>query len=99
VQLIGIAHIRPCVASHFFDSRRIEPAQFRCERFRQRAAHIYGARAALLERRIVKIRVRIGVEEFRAKRPKAPAYPREALDAALDEMVKMRFKLRCPAPR
>ena len=92
VQLIGIAHIRPCVAPHFIVSRRIKPAQFRCERFRQRAAHIYGARAALLERRIVEIGVRIGVQNFVREGRRHRRIHREALDVALDEISQDAFQ-------
>ncbi len=64
VQFIRIAHVRPCLFPHLRDCRLVESAHFFQHRFRQHAAHLDGARPALFERCVIKIGVRIRVENL-----------------------------------
>ncbi len=67
VQFVGITHHRPRLRRHLFDGRRIQRAH-PVRKIRQRAAHLHGTGATFLERRIIQIGIRIGVEDFVGKR-------------------------------
>ncbi len=60
----AVADVRPRVVHDLVDRRRIEPADLTEDRFRQHPPHLDRARPPFLERRIVEIRVRIGVQDL-----------------------------------
>ena len=81
VQLVGVAHVRPGVVLHLRDRRRVERADLRQHRLRQHAPHLHRPRPPLLERRVVQIGVRIGVQNLVRERRRHRRVDREALDA------------------
>ena len=64
MQLFGVTDIRPGVVADGRDGSGIEPANFSQHGLGQHATHFDGAGAAFFKRGIVKVRVRIGVENL-----------------------------------
>ena len=73
-------------ARDFVDRIRIERADLREHRLRQHAPHLHRARPPLLERRIVEIRVRIGVQDLVREDATAPACRRRRTRIAPSSM-------------
>ena len=67
MEFFGVTHIRPGIIAHLGDGRGIEPPNFSEHRIGQDATHFDGTSAALFERRIVEIRIGIGVQNFVGK--------------------------------
>ena len=67
---------------------------------RQRAAQRHGARAALLQRRVVEVGVRLAVQDLVRERRRLGRVARVQADlAALDALQHVRAAGRCPSPR
>ena len=76
VQFVGVAHVGPGFRAHFGDGSGIKAADLGENGFGQHAAHFDSAGAALFEGSIIKIGVRIGVENFVRELRRAPACQR-----------------------
>ena len=64
MKFLGIAHVGPGILADFLDRRGVQAADIRGDGFGEYAPHFDGARAALLQRRIVQIGKWIRVENF-----------------------------------
>ena len=87
VQLFRVAHVRPSFVTNFGNGLGVESANFSHYRFRQNAAHLDGAGAALLERSIIEIGVRIGVQNFVRELRGHGRIDGEAGDAAIGDVT------------
>ena len=83
VQFIGVAHIGPSLLLHLRDGCGIERADFLQHRRRQHASHLNRPRAALLQRCIIKVRVRIRIENFVRKLRRHRRVHRQATNPSL----------------
>ena len=64
MQLVAIAENGARLVADGRNGLLVEPANFLQHRFRQDAAHLYRARATLLQWSIIEIRVRICIQQF-----------------------------------
>ncbi len=67
MQLIRIPHIRPSLFPHLRNRIRVQLAYFLQHRSRQHPPHLDRPRTPLLERRIVKVGIRIGIQNLVGK--------------------------------
>ena len=85
VQFVRVADHRPGLFCHLGDRCRVQRAEIPGQVRRQAPAHLDGARPPLLERRVIQVRVRVGVQDLVAEGRRHGRVHREAADlAALD---------------
>ena len=100
MQFVGVAHVGPGIGANFVDGRGIEASNFGEHRFGQHAAHFDGASAALFERGVVEIGVRIRVQNLMREGRGYRRIDGEAADAARGDVAQDALEAcRCPWPR
>jgi hypothetical protein len=92
VQLVGIRGVGPGLRSHPRNRLRIEPAEVGRRLRRQPAPAHHGLSTALLERRVVEIRVRSGREHLEGERRRLGQIARDHADVAALEPRKEAFQ-------
>ena len=100
VQFVGVAHDRPHRFGHLGDRRRIEDPGAGFGIAANRAAQRHRARAALFERRVVEVGVRVRVEDLVTERRRLGRVDGDGRDrAALDRAAARRSARRRPSLR